>query len=131
MSFSKELEFAINDQLEYVDLIFRGSCIDMFNRVVTSTPVYSGLARNNWLVSSGSNTGETRTTESKAGTDSRNAIIEHTYTLGGTALLFNNLPYIERLEDGYSAQAPAGMVKFNAPLWPQIVQERKRYYEQR
>lgn len=131
MEFKQEIEFAIADQMEYIDLVFRSSCIDLFNRVVVSTPVDSGLARNNWLVSSGDNSGETRATESKAGTDSRNAIIEHTYTLGGKALLFNNLPYIERLEDGYSAQAPVGMVKFNAPLWPSIVQERKRYYEQR
>lgn len=44
--------------------------------------------------------------------------------LTGSLYLTNNLPYIERLEDGWSGQAPAGMVKLNIariqPMFPQI-----------
>lgn len=48
-----------------------------------------------------------------AGTFSSKAVGQHHIT--------NNLPYAQRLEDGYSSQAPAGMVTLVELEFPQIV----------
>ena len=40
----------------------------------------------------------------------------------GVHYIHNNLPYAQRLEDGYSTQAPAGMVGLTVVEYQQIVQ---------
>lgn len=45
---------------------------------------------------------------------------------GGVHYLANNLPYAQRLEDGYSKVAPSGMVKITVIKWQSIVDEKTR-----
>jgi len=40
--------------------------------------------------------------------------------LGDIVYLANNLPYAQRLEDGWSQQAPEGMVKLTVQRFQQI-----------
>lgn len=79
--------------------------------VVIATPVDTGRARGNWQASIGS------PKRSKLGPRSASATIAEAqaviagYKDGDTIYLSNNLPYIRRLNDGWSAQAPKSFVQ--------------------
>ena len=86
--------------------------METLRRVVLKTPVDTGRARGNWFV-----TLDAPTTETTAAVDPSGAatIGRGARVIGGmrdvrAIWLTNSLPYIQRLESGYSKQAPAGMV---------------------
>lgn len=84
--------------------------------IVLATPVDTGRARANWTVSIGSPatesfefTGGEGAATNQALSQGRSAV--SSFKLGrGPIFIANNLPYIQLLEDGYSAQAPSGML---------------------
>ncbi|ENU92096.1 hypothetical protein F971_01983 [Acinetobacter vivianii] len=87
--------------------------MDLIQGVIVSTPVDTGTARANWKAS---NTPDLRY-DLKDQDKSGQGTINKTYVffsqnakLGSLIYLQNNLPYIERLENGWSDQAPQGMV---------------------
>jgi hypothetical protein len=91
--------------------------------VVMATPVDTGRARSNWQVSlnapaSGQieayapgEAGSTGGANARAALDQGKETISKFDTPGGAIHITNNLPYIGRLNDGHSAQAPAGFVQ--------------------
>jgi hypothetical protein len=90
--------------------------------VVMGTPVDTGRARSNWMVTVGAPSdavisayapgegGNTAASNTAAALEQGAAVIAG-YAGGSSIHLTNNLPYIARLNDGYSAQAPAGFVE--------------------
>jgi hypothetical protein len=80
--------------------------------VVNKTPVDTGRARGNWQTTLGDPaTGTLETTDPGGNqTIARGSNTVTTADPFSVIWLSNNLPYIERLEDGYSQQAPNGMV---------------------
>lgn len=44
------------------------------------------------------------------------------FKLGDTLKMANSVPYIRRLEYGWSRQAPAGMLRVNAARWDEFVE---------
>ena len=127
-SFKVQLDKAIK-QVENITLdTFRLSVNEAFISVVNNTPVDTGAARNSWFTNLGnSNGGEGARTVNASGQDSINAIYATTEKarLGDAILLYSNLPYIERLEDGWSDQG-SGMVKLAVAEWPQTVARNSR-----
>jgi hypothetical protein len=96
MSFSKQIA-GFNKKAEKKALvIFRAVGLNMFGRIVKRTPVDTGRLRNNWQMTSN-------------------------VQLGQRLFITNNLPYAQRIEDGYSQQAPAGMVKVTINEFDSIV----------
>lgn len=108
----------------------RGVALQMFGSIVLRTPVDTGRARGNWQIEFNKTpTGEVGTAESwtqkgsegvQAPTESRTSIAvtnEAQNRIGygdkefNSIVMANNLPYINRLETGWSDQAPAGMVR--------------------
>ena len=115
--------------------------IECFGGVIMGTPVGNpslwqspappgytgGTARANWQLTNGAPAqGEVATTD--GGTATRSAVISELPRLQftGRYTLANNVPYIEKLENGWSTQAPQGMVKLNVarvePMIPRIYQ---------
>ena len=115
--------------------------IECFGGVIMGTPVGNpslwqspappgytgGTARANWQLTNGAPAqGEVSATD--GGTATRSAVISELPRLQftGKYTLANNVPYIEKLEDGWSTQAPQGMVKLNVarvePMIPRIYQ---------
>lgn len=92
--------------------------------VVMATPVDTGRARSNWIARLGAaatstraafapgQKGSTASTNSQAAIDAARAVIAG-YTIASNPAIFisNNLPYIGRLNDGWSSQAPANFVE--------------------
>ena len=102
------------------NLIVRKVAIDIFARVVMRTPVDSGRARGNWQINVGAapSGAIARTDKQEKGSPPGPALASAalaavaTFEAGPDIYIVNNLPYINRLEyEGYSTQAPAGMVR--------------------
>lgn len=81
--------------------------------VILATPVDTGRARGNWLASLGLPIESPSEREDQSGhvtVSENNSIITGRKT-GQNIYITNNLPYINKLNNGYSAQAPAMFVE--------------------
>jgi hypothetical protein len=106
--------------------VVREATVAALSAVVIATPADTGRARSNWTVTQkrpadgvreayspgnklGSGEGANAGQAIKAGAEEA---VKYQGQQKDTAnFITNNLPYIARLEDGYSEQAPLGMVK--------------------
>jgi hypothetical protein len=110
-----------------VDLVVKKITFDVFSRVIRKTPVDTGRARGNWLCSTDNPlTVQLSGARSAEATISDMGAIALRQPAGGVVYLTNNLPYIHRLENGWSQQAPAGMVGTTLTELPYIVQVQAR-----
>jgi len=106
-----------------METLVRKVALDAFSEVILKTPVDSGRARASWGVGVGTvNAGPTNGAD-KTGQIAIAAAASAAVGMqvGQVITLASNLPYIERLEYGYSKQAPAGMVRLTAQRWSPIV----------
>lgn len=104
------------------DALVRRVALAADQAVVMGTPVDTGRARSNWIAQIGSapdetieayapgKDGDTEASNTQAALDQAEAVIRG-YTEGQEIHITNNLPYIQRLNDGYSSQAPANFVE--------------------
>lgn len=107
LEIDRELAAAAEDLKTIVAVL----ALDGLTRIVQRTPVDTGRARGNWTVSIGSEDFAQYQIEDRNGgaTIQKGAAIIQTFDeVPGFPSIFiqNNLPYIERLEDGYSKQSP-------------------------
>ncbi len=120
--FSKRMKAHGANVVKNGNAIKRKAALAVDATVVLATPVDTGRARSNWQVNLNSaadgsiepyapgKSGSTAGTNAQAALDQGKQVI-------GTAQptqaihITNNLPYIGRLNDGSSAQAPAGFVQ--------------------
>lgn len=114
MSFSRDLgRFRVRTETA-ADRIVRGLTIELFAGVVRDTPVDTGRARGNWSTTVANPAwGERERLDRSGGSAFAEVVAETPQGAGQKTFLTNNLPYIGRLEEGYSKQAPAGMVRKN------------------
>lgn len=123
MSFSKQLTAFVSGTKEKIDKTVRGATVTLATNVITETPVDEGTARGNWQTSIGEpKTGILDRKGSEASITELEATVPD--EAGQVVFISNNLPYIRKLEYGYSEQArnPDGMVRVNAAKWPQVVE---------
>lgn len=107
------LNKAGNSVAANADRLVRRCALATDAAVVIATPVDTGRARSNWQVELGqAATGTVEALDkSGQGAISQGKRVIDGYKSGSTLNITNNLPYIERLNDGWSAQAPAGFVE--------------------
>lgn len=117
MSFATQLRSATGQMAQAMNTTWKRSVLQAFTSTIIRTPVDTGAARNSWLMGQSNDGGIGDVTLSING--------QQIPDIGGSVLLYSNLPYIERLEDGYSTQAPAGMVKVTVNQWPGIVRSNR------
>jgi len=133
MRFADQVEaFAKKTGQKVID-VRRGTALSVFGDIVTRTPVGNASAwenpglwrslefvtgsyvggglRANWQASIGAPASGTVNSTSES--TSRGSISKAAAMLRGDSPIYltNNLPYAQRIEDGYSKQAPTGMVK--------------------
>ena len=123
MSFGGDLgKFEVN-AINATEKTVRGTAIALWRAVILDSPVDSGRFRGNWFATqlSPSETITTSTDKSGSVAVQRAANV----VLGAQAWqdlwLANNLPYAERLENGWSQQAPSGMVRTNVVRFQSIL----------
>ena len=103
----------------------RSVSLKLFSAIIKASPVDTGRFRGNWQT-----TGVTPATGLIAGVDpTGNKAVNSATTFitnapgWDTFTLTNNLPYAERLEYGWSKQAPVGMVRVNIARFQQLINE--------
>jgi hypothetical protein len=115
------------------DKLVRAFALKCAGKIIKRTPVDTGRARGNWNVSVGEADGSTNdAAKDKTGVktimSARGALRGAVY--GDDVWIANGLPYIGRLEKGWSKQAPGGMVRLVAaelqPLAERIIREIER-----
>ena len=90
----------------------RGVYFSGLSAVIKGTPVDEGRARNNWFLSENNPSESITDSESKSGSGSISQLSHIPKNVMNTKVFFtNNLPYIKRLEYGWSQQAPDGWVR--------------------
>lgn len=103
--------------------VAQNSLMRVGGSIVAKSPVDSGRFKNNWLAAYGA--ADTSTTESidKSGSQAIGRLDAKLNGLAAGQVFYftNSLPYAERLEYGWSEQAPSGMVRLSVANWQTIV----------
>jgi len=128
MSLSTDLQrFAQRNKAKMVK-VAKNSIMRIGGAIVLRSPVDKGRFRASWL----SAYGAPDTSDSEAFDKSGSAAIgklKSTLAVLNTGQYFyftNSLPYAERLEYGWSQQAPGGMVRLSVASWQSIVEDEIR-----
>lgn len=107
------------------ETVMRAVSIKLFSAIIKASPVDTGRFRMNWQTA-----GPVPRTGNVAGVDvTGNKTVQAAQTFITNSpvwqefTLTNNLPYAQRLEYGYSKQAPSGMVRVNVLRFQQLINE--------
>jgi hypothetical protein len=121
--FSHRIKVLADDVPENADKLMRSTVITIVSSVALATPVDTGRARANWKTqigapASGTNEAYPKGTAGSSGGPAAAAAINSAvsemgkYNRSGVEVhVTNNLPYIGRLNEGSSKQAPANFVQ--------------------
>ena len=112
MAFEQSLSIAV-DLEEDVNAEVRAVGLNLLRGLIRLTPVDTGRAKGNWFVSI-ANPNREISNDRRQATAFSDGAINIALARGRaypTVTLSNNLPYIERLNDGYSMQAPKKFVE--------------------
>lgn len=108
MSFKDRINAVyLNKVIKPLEKRVRAVALTVDSTLAVTTPVDTGRARANWLPSL--NVPDFRNVEPN-GKQSIDPVLS-SYKIDDTIFITNNLPYIQRLNEGYSQQAPAGFVE--------------------
>lgn len=109
--------------------------LDLYSRLVQRSPVDTGRFRQSWRVDGpGINWNAAAITADPFGQHTPaqqsaaaliNAVARLKITAGGVITISNPLPYGQRLEYGWSKQAPAGMVRVTLAEFEQVLAKAK------
>lgn len=116
MTFALDLSKAIEKAKDHAELVARKITLELFSNVILKSPVDTGRFRANWNCSIGSADKSTSAATDKEGSGAIGRMRAEVtkFTLNGQSIfLSNSLPYAERLENGWSDQAPQGMVRLS------------------
>ena len=103
---------------EKAQLLCRKWAIEIANELIERSPVNTGRFRANWMSGYGAVNYTTTADTDKDGTETSGRIASGLMQWDGATLyVTNSLPYAQRLEDGWSKQAPGGMVGLTAQRW--------------
>jgi len=108
--------------------VAQNSLMRIGGKMVLMSPVDTGRFRANWLSAYGlPDTGNTETFD-KSGSAAIGKLKSSLAVLGTGQFFYftNSLPYAERLEYGWSQQAPGGMVRLSVASWQSIVEDEIR-----
>lgn len=108
--------------LDKVDKVRRASVLELFKLVIMATPVDTGRLRGNWQTTINSLAGAATTRDDPSGAAALAEAMANLGSLADVVWFTNNLPYAERIEyEGWSRQAPEGMVRRHIAQWQRIV----------
>lgn len=125
MSFALDVSRFVEKAKKNPEKVIRQVSIKLFSAIIKASPVDTGRFRMNWMASGSTPADGTTDATDKSGNTATgnatsfvlNAADWHTFTLT------NNLPYAQRLEYGWSQQAPQGFVRVNVSRFQQLLNE--------
>ena len=141
MTFATDIAKFLTKTDRRVNSVVKKIVIDLGTKIILRTPVGNpsmwqdpdgapvgyagGQARANWQYGNGNMPSGTLDTIDKAGSSTVNKIISGVQASRAASVhwVTNNLPYINRLENGWSRQAPQGMVRLSVMEFKQVVKD--------
>lgn len=122
MSFQAKFRRLLDKAGANAELVVRKSVLELQTMMIERSPVDSGRFKSNWQAGLGTTNTET---SAAAGSDaeSRTLAVLEGWRPGQTIFLSNSMPYAKRLEEGWSKQAPAGMVRLSVQAYGQAIAE--------
>ena len=112
MSFEKAVKNFEKQTLAQLQRVRRAVVLEILSGVVIRTPVDTGRARANWLVTVGKPANYSSLDTDKGGFATiHKAEAVRLGQMGDVVFITNNLPYIEALNDGHSGQAERGYIQ--------------------
>lgn len=125
MSFALDVSKFVEKAKKNPEKVMRQVSIKLFSAIIKASPVDTGRFRMNWMASGGTPASRvTDATDKSGNTATGNAT---SFVLNASDwrefTLTNNLPYAQRLEYGWSQQAPAGVVRTNVSRFQQLINE--------
>ena len=115
-TFALDLSKAIERAQKDAELIVKKAAIGVFSSVIDKSPVDTGRFRANWNISFSAPDESVSEDTDKTGAESKGRVYKAMsgYKLKDQSIyLTNSLPYAMRLEEGWSGQAPQGMVRLS------------------
>lgn len=110
-----------------IEKVGRTATFQLFNAVQLRSPVDTGRFRGNWQFGKDTIPAGALSRLDATGTlAQQEALRALSSPLGGVTYFVNNLPYARRLENGYSQQAPIGMVRISVREFSKYVREATR-----
>jgi len=96
-----------------LESIVRKTVLDMSANMMEISPVDTGRFRSNWQYGVDAINADTSRAPDQSGSEALESIRSGiaSWKPGETIFVTNSLPYAQRLENGWSQQAPAGMVR--------------------
>ena len=153
MSFGDDLVKFQGDAIKATEKTARGTAIALWRDVIYGSPVDSGRFRGNWIASAGAPVETSYSITDKQGTITVNkaTVLTQSFSDWQNLWLSNNLPYAEVIEfggypnpaklgswnkkeeryeintiNGYSDQAPSGVVRKNVIRFQEILDKEAR-----
>jgi hypothetical protein len=127
MSFSAAVAAFGKESLVKVDKVRRASALEVFSLVIDGSPVDTGLLRGNWQTAINSPRLSRIERLDPTGSTAKAEALANLGSMVDVVIMTNSLPYVERIEyEGYSAQAPDGMVRKAAAKWQRIVEAKAK-----
>lgn len=125
MSFALDVSKFVEKAKKNPEKVMRQVSIKLFSAIIKASPVDTGRFRMNWMASGGTPApGITDATDKSGNKATGNAT---SFVLNASDwrefTLTNNLPYAQRLEYGWSQQAPQGFVRVNISRFQQLINE--------
>lgn len=123
--FEKSIENFIKKAKKNPELVVRQVTIKLYSQIILASPVDTGRFRMNWQATYGSPATGIIIGDDPSGS---RAIARATNFVMNSPewdefRFTNNLPYAERLEYGYSRQAPQGMVRVTVSRFQRLLDE--------
>jgi len=111
-----------------IDTVRRKVALDIFGNIIKKTPVDTGRAKGSWVSSINSPSSSVLNTVDKNGSVALNNAAQTVSAWDGddTIWIVNNLPYIRRLEYGWSLQAPVGMLRLSVREYKAFIEKAAR-----
>ena len=108
--------------------VMQNSLMRIGGKIVVMSPVRDGIFKGSWMSAYGAPEASPDNNIDPTGASAIGRLKAKLDVLkGGTVFYFtSNLPYAERLEYGWSEQAPAGMVRVSVASWQSIVEDEIR-----
>lgn len=117
MTFATELTAAVNVANDALNRTWKRSVVQLFTGTVQMTPVDTSTLIKGWLIGQ-ANSGGTGNAIPRITT-------QRIPDVGGTVLLYNNVPYAIYQEEGTSKMKGVGMVATNVRRWQAILRENR------
>lgn len=125
MSFTLDVAKFVAKAKKNPETVMRAVSFKLFSAVIKASPVDTGRFRMNWQAAGAAPaSGEVSGTD-KSGSSAVNAASNFVMKTAAwqELTLTNNLPYAQRLEYGWSKQAPQGMVRANITRFNALLEQ--------